>query len=251
MSGFSYFASRSRFATQAVLFLAVLVSAACAPQGAQPSPELAAMSDRWAAALAAGDVDGIVDFYTPNCRILPPNAPMAEGHEAVRAIFGEMAAAGLTAKIETIEAVAAGDIGHKIGHYTLIAPDGSVVDKGKFSEAWKKTAAGWQISSDMYSSDLPAPGSGAMVIVTHDVKDGDAWLAAWSGDDNRHAMFAANGASSTRTFRNPENPDEVGLLIEVADMDTLMTFLNSPETQAAKTEDGVIDSTLRFHTEAK
>ena len=90
-----------------------------------------------------------------------------------------------------------------------------------------------------------------MVIVTHDVKDGDAWLAAWSGDDNRHTMFAANGASSTRTFRNPENPNEVGLLIEVADMDALMTFLNSPETQTAKAEDGVIDSTLRFHTEAK
>ncbi len=251
MSGYKILATRSRSAILTVPFLAILLSFACAPQRAQPSPELAAFSDRWAAALAAGDVDAIVALYAPDCRILSPNAPMAEGHDAVRSIFGGMAAAGLTGELETIEATVSGDIGTKIGTYVLTAPDGSVVDRGKFSETWKKTAAGWQISSDMFSSDLPVPGSGAMVIVTHDVKDGDAWLAAWSGDDSRHAMFAANGAASTRVFQNPEDTKQVGLLIEVEDMEALMAFINSAETQAAKAEDGVIDESLRFHTEVK
>jgi len=246
-----FFSVRSFRPTLAAIALVALAGVACAPRGSQSSPELAAMTDRWAASLAAGDVEGIVDLYTTDCRIMPPNEPLAEGHEAVRAVFGEMVEAGLTVDLMTIEAVTAADIGHKIGTYTLKAPDGSVVDRGKFSETWKKTAAGWQISSDMYSSDLSVPGSGTSVVITHEVKDADHWLAAWTGPDSRHQMFAANGVNGTRVFQNPENPTQLGLLVDVADMDGFMTWVQSPESQAAKDEDGVIDGTLRFHTEVK
>lgn len=233
------------------LTLAILTSVACAPNRSQSSPELAAMSDRWAAALAAGDIEGMADMYTPNCRILPPNAPMLEGRDAVSAVFGGMVDAGLTAELETVEATVAGDIGLKIGRYTLMAPDGMIVDQGKFSETWKKGPAGWQMSSDMFSSDLPAAGSGTTLVITHEVEDADHWLAAWSGPDSRRGIFAENGASGVRIFQNPENPNQMGLMVEVTDMDALMTWLNSPESQAAKAEDGVIDRSLRFHTEVE
>ena len=234
-----------------VVLLAALAGVACAPQGAQPSLELAAYSDRWTDALAAGDVDGLVALYTADCRILPPNAPMDEGHDAVRAVFSGMIEAGLTGVIKTIEATVSGDIGHKVGTYTLMAPDGSVVDRGKFMEAWKKTGDGWQMTTDIFNSDLPAPGSGPLLVATHDVKDGKAWLEAWSGEDGRHAWFAANGARSTRTFADPESPNQVSVLIEVADMDQLMAFLDSPEVATAKAEDGVIDRTIKFYAEAR
>lgn len=231
--------------------LALGAPLACAPQGAQPSPELAAMSDQWATALAAGDIEGIVGLYAPDCRIMPPNAPSAEGHEAVRAIFGGMVAAGLTGDLETIEAMVSGDIGYKLGRYTLMAPDGSVVDKGKFSETWKKTAAGWQIGSDMYSSDLPIPGSGTTLVITHEVEDADHWLAAWSGPDSRRKMFAEHGATNVRVFQSPESAKQMGLVVEVGNMEELMAFISSPESEAAKAEDGVIDGSLRFHAEVK
>jgi len=193
----------------------------------------------------------MTDLYAPNCRILPPNAPMAEGHDAVRAIFGGMVDAGLTGEIKTLEATVAGDIGYKIGIYKLMAPDGSVVDKGKFSETWKKGAPGWQISSDMFSSDLPAAGPGITLVITHEVEDADHWLAAWSGPDSRHRLFAEHGAAGVRVFQNPENAKQMGLVVEVEDMDELMTWVQSPESQAAKDEDGVVDGSLRFHAEVK
>ena len=209
------------------------------------------MSDRWAAALAAGDIEGIADMYAPDCKILPPNAPMLEGRDAVKAVFGGMVDAGLTAELETIEATVAGDIGFKIGRYTLMVSDGTVVDRGKFSETWKKGPAGWQISSDMFSSDLPTAASETTLVITHEVEDADHWLAAWSGPDSRRKVFAENGAPAVRIFQNPENPNQMGLVVTVTDLGALMTWVNSPESQAAKAEDGVIAGSLRFHTEVK
>lgn len=245
----SLISTRIHHAALTAALVAILAGAACAPQGSQPSPELAAMSDRWVEALAAGDIDGMVGLYTADCRIMPPNAPMIEGRDAVRSSFSELMDAGITGEIKTIESTVAGDIGYKIGTYTLIAPDGSVVAKGKFSESWKKTSAGWQMSSDMFSSDLPNPGPGPMVVATHKVEDAAAWLAAWNGESGRHAMFSANGVASSRTMQNPEEPNDVAIIFEVSDLNAFMAFVDSPETQAAKAEDGVIEEGLRFYVE--
>ena len=50
-----------------------------------------------------------------------------------------------------------GDMGYLIGTYEMTLKDGSK-DKGKYCEVWKKQADGkWKVSTDMFSSDLPAP----------------------------------------------------------------------------------------------
>ena len=234
-----------------VAIVAIVVLAACAPQGSQSSPEIAAMSDRWEQGINSGDIDLLVTMYTPDCRLMGPNAPMMQGSEAVRAIFGEMIAAGITAELVTLEATVAGDIGHRVGTYSLTAADGSPIDHGKYVEVWKKTAAGWQISDDVWNSDLPADAGKTFVSITHEVKDKDHWLAAWTGPDSRREIFAANGAGAIKVFQNPEDSKQVGLLVEVVDMDAMMTWLTSPESAAAKAEDGVDDKTLRFMTEVK
>ncbi len=163
----------------------------------------------------------------------------------------EMIGAGITAEIDTIEAAVAADIGYRVGTYALFAPDGSPVDAGKYIELWRKTAAGWQISDDVWNSDFPADAGKTFVSFTHDVKDKDVWLAAWTGPNSRKEMFAANGAGAIKVFDAPDDSKRVGLLVEVIDMDAMMAWLNSPEGAAAKAEDGVIDSTLRFMTEVK
>jgi len=121
-----------------VLLMIVAVTA-CAPQGSRESSEIAAAADRWEEALNAGDLDGVVSLYAEDCRLLPPNGEMAQGHDAVRADFGKMIAAGLKGELETIEAVVAADIGYRVGTYVLAAPDGTEVDRGKYIEVWRRS----------------------------------------------------------------------------------------------------------------
>ena len=234
-----------------VALVAIVALAGCAPQGTQPSPELAAMSERWEQAINTGDLDMLVSMYTSDARLMAPNSPMGQGSEAIRAAFGEMIEAGITGEIDTLEAAVSGDLGYRAGTYSLFAADGSPIDTGKYVEVWEKTAAGWQIAYDVYNSDLPADAGKTFVSITHEVKDKDVWLAAWTGPNSRREMFAENGAGAVKIFSSPDDPKRVGLFVEVLDMDAMGAWLNSPEGAAAKAEDGVIDSTIRVMTEVQ
>lgn len=243
----------SRAVVPALLVSAGLLAfVACAPPVAQESAEIAARSAAWAKAFNAEDVDALVEFYTADARILAPNAPMAEGSAAVRAVFEEMIAAGLSGELKSVEAMAVGDLGHNVGTYSLSAA-GEEVDRGKYIEVWRKVGGEWKIDADMFSSDLPAASEpqGATLVFTHEVEDGAHWLAAWKGEDSRHAMFATAGAPKVRTLQSPDNPQLTGLIVTVTDTDALMALLNSPEGVAAKDEDGVRDQTLKVLAEVE
>ena len=222
---------------------------ACAPQ--DQSAELRALADNWEVALNAGDLDGIVALYTEDCQLMPPNAEMAKGHAAARASFGGMIDAGLSGDLNTVSVAAAGDIGYRIGTYSLQTADGTVVDRGKYTDTWRKVGGEWKITSDIWNSDL-APFAGATtIVINHDVKDADHWLAAWMGENSRHDMFAQHGVANVRVLQNPDKPTEIGLLVDVADMEAFQAFLNSDEGAMAKAEDGVIDKGMRVYKEVK
>ena len=145
---------------------------------------------------------------------------------------------------------AAGDMGHHVGTYEITA-GGEVVDRGKFTEIWRRQDGEWKMAADIWNSDMPAAFSGAMMIGVHEVEDADVWLAAWSGPDSRRAVFADNGAPNVRVFQSPDDPKRMALVVEVADMEAFLAFIASPEAEAAKAEDGVIDATLRLLREVE
>lgn len=89
------------------------------------------------------------------------------------------------------------------------------------------------------------------LVITHEVKDADHWLAAWQGEDSRHKLFQANGAAHVHTVQDPNNPNVTGLIIAVADLDKLMAMLESEEGQAAAAEDGVMPETMTMLVQAK
>ena len=89
------------------------------------------------------------------------------------------------------------------------------------------------------------------VLITHEVADADAWLAAWSGTDSRHKLFKDNGARMVHTFQDPNNPNLTGLVVAVADMDKLMAMLESDEGKAAAAADGVKADTMVLLVEKK
>ena len=239
------------YSLAAMVLLLIFAVTACAPQAADQSAELAALADSWENALNAGDVDGLAAVYADDCVIMPPNTEMQVGQAAARAAFGEMIDAGLTGELDTVKAVAAGGVGYHAGSYWLRAPDGTVVDRGKFIEGWQKVGDEWKIVHDIWNSDWAPYATATTIAITHDVKDGDHWLAAWQGEGSRHDDFARNGVANVRVFQNPEAPKKIGLLVDVADMAAFEAFLNSDEGAAAKAEDGVIDKGMGFYMEVK
>ncbi len=228
-----------------------------APAPADPSV-ITSRSEAWETAFNDKDIDALVDLYESHARLLPPNAEMNSGSDALRAEFGAMINAGLSVELTSIEATVSGDIGYNVGTYTLRDGD-DVADVGKYMETWHRGDDGqWRYSNDIWNSDMPVAAIAAAtkapethLMISHEVNDADHWMAAWRGEKSRHKLFKDNGAAHVHTFRSADNPNLTGLVVAVSDIDALNAMLESEEGQAAATEDGVKFDTIVILTEAK
>jgi hypothetical protein len=93
--------------------------------------------------------------------------------------------------------------------------------------------------------------SATHVLITHKVGDADKWMAAWSGEDSRHAIFRQNGVKHVHVMQDPNNPNVTGLIVAVTDMEKFKAFLESEEGQAAAAEDTVIWDSMVMLVEKK
>ncbi len=150
----------------ATLALLVFFSG-CNPQA---SPDNRAVNEavirdldaQWSKTAAAHDLNGTLSYYSDDAVLLPPNAPVANTKDAIRASWAELTAPGvdISWQASKVEVANSGDIAYSIGSYTLAMqdPQGKLIsDKGKFMEVWKKQPDGkWKAVADTYNSDLPA-----------------------------------------------------------------------------------------------
>ncbi len=149
--------------------LALVMLAGCAaPPPVDVDAERSALmeADRaWAEAYAASDdpAEAFVAQMVDDAVLLPPDAPLAEGREAIRAVIDMLEA--LPGFNVTWSAVAAdvgsgGDLGYTRGTYqmSMTGPDGgSMIINGKYLTVWKKQADGsWMVTADMFNGDAPA-----------------------------------------------------------------------------------------------
>ena len=87
------------------------------------------------------------------------------------------------------------------------------------------------------------------LIVFHEVEDGQAWANAWQKNvGSRHEMFAKINVTA-RTFRDPDNKNLTGVILDVPDMQQFQTFMESDVAQKAMQEDGIKIETLRILNE--
>jgi hypothetical protein len=86
------------------------------------------------------------------------------------------------------------------------------------------------------------------VIAHHDVKDTTHWLSS----PKREEVLGPLGASNIRTFVSQQNPQQVAVLMDVADLDALMAALASPPPELAEAMeyDGVLPETLSILVES-
>jgi hypothetical protein len=85
------------------------------------------------------------------------------------------------------------------------------------------------------------------VIAHHDVNDSDHWLAS----PKREEVFAPLGVTNIRTFVNPDDPAKVAVMMDIPDMDAVMSFMETQEGADAMTYDGVRPETLVFLVEQR
>ena len=84
------------------------------------------------------------------------------------------------------------------------------------------------------------------VLVYHDIKDKDHWLAS----PKREEFFGPLGVTNIRTFVDPENPTSAGLVMDVPDMDAVMRAMETDAAAEAMAHDGVVPETVVILVEA-
>ncbi|MEO5723131.1 MAG: hypothetical protein ABIQ39_14160 [Ilumatobacteraceae bacterium] len=77
------------------------------------------------------------------------------------------------------------------------------------------------------------------IIATHEVDDVSHWLAS-----GKRAEVFGTVVSDIRTFVDAENPNRVGLSMDVADMDAFQAVMRSEAGAEAMKHDGVRPETL-------
>ncbi len=119
---------------------------------------------QWSKAAAANDLDATVSYYSDDASLLPPNAPIAIGKQAIRAVWASSLLSPnvtVTWQVNKADVARSGELAYVVGAYQITAknPKGKALeDRGKLVEVWKKQADGkWKTVADIFNSDLPAP----------------------------------------------------------------------------------------------
>ena len=122
------------------------------------------LNQRYAAAVAAKDLDGLLGQYAPDARVLPANGPRADGNDAIRGAWtGFLNTPGLSLAFTSSDVTVseAGDMAIDIGAYqmSMTGPGGQpVADVGKYVTIFKKVGDEWKISVETFNSDMPVAG---------------------------------------------------------------------------------------------
>jgi len=78
------------------------------------------------------------------------------------------------------------------------------------------------------------------VVAHHEVKDVEQWLES----SKREEFFGPLGVTNIRTFVDPQNPNRVALVMDIPDMDAVMSAMDGEAARTAMEHDGVLPETL-------
>jgi len=98
----------------------------------------------------------ILNLYTNDACLMPPNAPLICGRNALAKDFKDTYAAGVVkgGTFTTVKLYGDGiNYVTEEGRWQVFDVAGKLIDDGKFLKLWKKTKAGWKILRDSFNSD--------------------------------------------------------------------------------------------------
>ena len=104
-----------------------------------------------------GDADTISRIYTEDAELLIPEAAIISGREAIAEVWKTTwDQVGTLQRVDTGEVQEGGDWAYEVGAFTTSAPDGNVLNAGKYIVIRKRQpTGGWKIHPDIFNSDIP------------------------------------------------------------------------------------------------
>ena len=118
--------------------------------------QIKAVNGAFMDAFKRGDAAGVAANYTPEARLLPPDSPVLNGPEAIRAFWqGAMNMGIKQAQLETVDVDSRGDLAYEIGRYTLSIepPSGQkTTAAGKYLVVWRKSNGSWKLHVDIWNA---------------------------------------------------------------------------------------------------
>lgn len=118
---------------------------------------IAAANDTFMAVFRAGDAAGVAALYTEDAQLLPPNADVMAGKEAIQAFWQGAMDMGIgSAQLEIVEVDGHGDTAIEVSRYTLSSAGGQLLDQGKYIVIWKREKGDWKLHRDIFNSSMPA-----------------------------------------------------------------------------------------------
>ena len=120
-------------------------------------PIIEEKDNAWAKAIITSDSAAMVNNFTKDGKIFPPNNDPIVGRDAIASFVSAVLKFGIKEYKDEISALY-GNEDNLIdeGMYTMGDGKGNTVDKGKYIAIWRKEGGDWKIYSYMYNSSLPA-----------------------------------------------------------------------------------------------
>ncbi len=153
-----------RSVASCALLLIACQPKAPADESAAAVAAIRAADAAWSQAFSSRDTNAAVAAVESTGSVAAPNAPIATGPQAIRALFeGIYALPAMTIHWDptVVQAARSGDLGYTLGTYELSFNDSKgkpVSDKGKYVTVWRKQADGtWKVVVDEFNSDQPLP----------------------------------------------------------------------------------------------
>jgi len=143
-----------------------LAASICFAGDAKLEKALRDLDEQWSKAAGAKDLERTISFYSDDATVLPTNAPVVTTKDGIRKTWQDLLASpgfAISWKATKVEVAKSGDLACLSGTYEMTVNDASgksTNDRGKYVEVWEKQKDGkWKCGTDIWNSDLPAPGS--------------------------------------------------------------------------------------------
>jgi ketosteroid isomerase-like protein len=115
-------------------------------------------SQTWIKAYEARDAGRVSSVYGEEGMLLPPNADLIQGTEAIMNFWKGLLDTGAAIQLDNQETIADGKLGYRMGLYKIFAGDGAMLDRGKYVEIWKRSDDKWWLYRDIWNTSLPPAG---------------------------------------------------------------------------------------------